>query len=214
MLGWLLLALAVGYGAARVAFGYPRPKGRFMRLARSEVAFLAAASEASYPPGGEVEASGLEADIPAYVDRLLNVSHPRTRLQMRMLFLLFEHATLCFPAPGRGGFRRFSSLRTEQRIAVLKAWAGSRFWQRRLVFASLRAILTLGYFANPAVLHQLGLVPFSLESPICEADLLYPRIGAHPTSIPYSRDDLTDPSDGTPIPPDTAIDSRFAEGAQ
>ena len=214
MLGWVLLALAVGYGAARAAVGYPRPQRRFLRLARGEVAFLAAAAEANYPPGGDIEASGLDADIPAYVDRLLNVSHSRTRLQIRMLFFLFEHATLWFPAPGRGGFRRFSSLWPEQRVAVLEAWAGSRFWQRRLVFASLRAILTLGYFAHPAVLRQLGLAPFVLESPICEADLLYPRVGAHPTSIPYARDDLTDPSDGTPIALDTPLDPRFAEGAR
>ena len=214
MLGWLLLAIAVGYGAARVAVGYPRPQRRFIRLARSEVAFLAAAAEANYPSGGDVEASGLDADIPAYVDRLLNVSHPRTRFRMRTLFFLLEHATLFFPAPGRGGFRRFSSLWPEQRLAVLQAWESSRFWQRRLVFASLRAILTLGYFAHPAVLRQLRLAPFALESPICEADLLYPRIGAHPSSIPYTRDDLTDPSDGTPIALDAPLDPRYAEGAR
>ena len=214
MLGWFLLALAVGYGASRTAVGYPRPQRRFLRLPRSEVAFLAAAAEANYPPGGDVEASGLDADIPAYVDRLLNVSHPRTRLQIRMLFFLFEHATLFFPAPGRGGFRRFSSLWPEQRVAVLDAWASSRFWQRRLVFASLRAVLTLGYFAHPAVLRQLGLVPFALESPLCEADLLYPRIGAHPSSISYTRDDLTGPSDGTPLALDAPRDPRYAEVAR
>jgi len=214
MLGWLLLALAVGYGAARVAIGYPRPQRRFICLVRGEFAFLAAAAEANYPPGGDVEASGLDADIPAYVDRLLNVTHSRTRFQMRMLFFLVEHATLLFPAPGRGGFRRFSSLWPEQRVAVLDAWASSRFWQRRLVFASLRAVLTLGYFAHPAVLRQLGLVPFALESPLCEADLLYPRIGAHPSSIPHTRDDLTGPSDGTPLALDAPRDPRYAEVAR
>jgi hypothetical protein len=212
MLGWLLLALAAGYGAVRVFVGYPRPAERFVRLARGEAAFLAAASEVSYPPGGGVAPSGLEAGVPAYVDRLLDASQPRERRQMRMLFFLVEHATLVFPAPGRGGFRRFSSLRPEQRVAALDAWAHSRLWQRRLVFATLRAILTLGYLGHPPVLRQLGLAPFAIASPIAEADLLYPRIGALPESIPYTRDDLTEPSDGTPLGPDAPIDPRYAEG--
>ena len=213
MLGWVLFAIVVGYGVARVAVGHPRPHRRFARLARGEAAFLAAAAEANFPPGGDIMASGFDAGIPAYVDRLLEVLRPRTRLQMRMLFFLVEHATLFFPAPGRGGFRRFSSLRPEQRVAVLEAWERSRFWQRRFVFASLRAILTLGYFAHTPVLRQLGLAPLAIESPVCEADLLYPRIGALPESIPYTRDDLSEPSDGTPLALDGPLDPRYAEGA-
>ena len=61
--------------------------------------------DASYPPGGDVESSGLDAGIPAYVDRLLNVSHPRTRFQMRMLFFLFEHVLL----PDPNGVNRLRS---------------------------------------------------------------------------------------------------------
>ena len=76
-------------------------------------------------------------------------AHPRIRLLMHLLFFLIEHATLFFPAPGRGGRRRFSSLALEQRAAVLEGWRTSRLFPRRLVFASLRAILTMGYFALP-----------------------------------------------------------------
>jgi hypothetical protein len=50
-----------------------------------------------------------------------------------------------------------------------------------------------------------------LRSPICEADLLYPRIGAHPSSIVLTRADLTPPSDGTPISLGARIDPRYAE---
>jgi hypothetical protein len=104
-------------------------------------------------------------------------SHPRLRFLMHLLFFLLEHATLFFPAPGRAGRRRFSSLALEQRTASLEAWRTSRLYPRRLVFSSLRAILTMGYFAHPSVLRQLGLAPYAVRTPIRD-DLWYPRIGA------------------------------------
>jgi hypothetical protein len=130
---------------------------------------------------------------------------------MRMLFFLVEHATLFFPAPGRGGFRRFSSLSEQQQVAVLESWRSSRLFLRRLVFTSLRAILTMGYFADPAVARGVGLAPYAITSPRCEADLLYPRVGEHPETIPWTREDLTPPSDGTPIELDAPLHPDFAE---
>jgi hypothetical protein len=132
---------------------------------------------------------------------------------MRLLFCLLEQATLVFPAPGRGGRRRFSSLDPAQREAVLEGWQRSRLFPRRLVFTSLRAILTMGYFAHPAVLRGLGLAPYRVEPPVAEADLLYPPIGAPPAAIRFTRADLTPPSDGTPLRgaplhPDYAGESR------
>ena len=53
--------------------------------------------------------------------------------------------------------------------------------------------------------------PFALRSPICEADLWYPRIGAHPSSISLTPADLTPASDGTPIVLGAPIDPRYAE---
>jgi hypothetical protein len=119
---------------------------------------------------------------------------------MRLLFVLFEHGTLVFPAPGGlRGRRRFSSLDLERRIAVLEGWAGSRLSARRLAFGNLRAIVTLGYFAHPPVLRQLGLAPWAIDPPVCEADLLYPRVGAHPDTISLTRADLTPASAAVPI---------------
>jgi hypothetical protein len=129
---------------------------------------------------------------------------------MRLLFFLVEHATLFYPAPGRGGRRRFSSLRREQQVAVLDAWAGSRWWPRRLVFASLRAVLTMGYLAHPPVLRQLGVAPPALATPVCEADLLYPRIGMRPETIEFTPADLNGPSDAAPLAPDAPLDPRYA----
>ena len=117
----------------------------------------------------------------------------------RLLFLLVEQATLVFAAPGAGGRRRFSSLRPEQRVAALEGWQRSRFFPRRLVFTSLRAVLTMGYLADPTVLGALRLAPYAIPVPVGEADLLYPPIGRGPEAIPYGPDDRTPPSDGTPL---------------
>jgi hypothetical protein len=200
MLGWMLAALVFGWAVARVCLGYPPAAGDCARLRRGERALLAAVAEAVFPPGGAIPCSGLDARILPYVDGLMLRAHPRPRRLMRLLFFLFEHGTLVFPAPGGlRGRRRFSSLDLERRIAALESWAGSRLSARRLAFGSLRAIVTLGYFAHPPVLRQLGLAPWAIDSPVCEADLLYPRVGAHPDTISLTRADLTPASAAVPI---------------
>jgi hypothetical protein len=133
---------------------------------------------------------------------------------VRLLFFLVEHATIVFPAPGGlSGMRRFSSLSEAQRVAALDGWQRSRLFPRRLVFTSLRAIATMGYFSSPAVLRALDLAPRAIPTPVCEADLLYPRIGAHPDTIRKTRADLTPPSDGTPLPSDAPLHPCYAAPA-
>lgn len=217
MWGWIGLAVglaATAYAVQRVALGYPAPAQRYRRLGRAEAAFLAAAVEAMYPPGGAIECSGSEADLPGYVDRLLDASHPRTRLMVHLLFFFVEHATLLVPAPARGGRRRFSSLDSEQRVQALADWASGRWFFGRLVFTSLRALLTLGYFAYPPVLRQLRLAPLAIETAVCEADLWFPPIGKGPEAIALGPEDLTPPSDGTPLDLDGPVDPRYAEPRQ
>ena len=166
------------------------------------------------PRGGPIPSSGLDADLTGYVDRLMVASHPRVRLQMHLLIFLLEHATLVFPAPGHGGMRRFSSLSSGQQVAVLDGWAASQIFLRRLVFLSLRSIFTLGYFAHPPVLRRLGLAPLAIDTPVCEADLLYPRIGSLPESIGYSRADLTGiPDRGEPLDRNGLPHPAYLEGA-
>jgi hypothetical protein len=200
------------WGALRLLGRYARPApGRFELLAPREAAFLAAAANALYPPGGVVPPSGSEAGIPEYVDRYLGVVPARVRLLMRLLFLLVEQATIVFAAPGPGGRRRFSSLRGEQQVAALEGWQGSRYFPRRLVFTSLRAVLTMGYFADPAVLRELRLAPYAIRSPVGDADLLYPPIGQGIGTIAYRPDDLTSPSDGSPLDLDGPLHPDYAE---
>ncbi|MCH7708599.1 MAG: hypothetical protein IH884_08905 [Myxococcales bacterium] len=213
MIGWLVFGAALGYGLTRVFAGYPPPPRPFKVLNRREVALLTAAANATFPAGGAVPPSGGEADITGYTDRWLAVLHGRILVLMRLLFFLIEHATLFFPAPGRRGRRRFSSLSSDQQVAVLEGWRTSSLYPRRMVFASLRAILTMGYFAHPPVLRQLRLAPLDLETPVCAADLLYPSIGRTPGTIRYGPDDVTPPSDGVPVDLDGPIHPRYAEGS-
>ncbi|MDJ0848744.1 MAG: hypothetical protein QNK04_10225 [Myxococcota bacterium] len=213
MLGWLILGAAAIYALARFFAGYPRPARPLGVLAPREAAFLDAAAEATFPPGGAIAISGCEAEVAAYTDRWLQVLHPRIRTLMRLLFFMVENATFFFWAPGPRGWRRFSSLEPEQQRAALEGWSESRIFARRLVFVSLRAVLTMGYFAHPGVLRQLDLAPRAVDTPVCEADLLYPPIGKRTEDIRYGLSDLTPPSDGQPLGPETPLHPHFAETA-
>jgi hypothetical protein len=131
------------------------------------------------------------------------------RRLMRLLFFLVEHSTALFAAPAPRGRRRFSSLSAEQRTAALDAWRTSGWFPRRLVFASLRALLTNAYVADPAVLQRLGLTPWAIETPVCEADLLYPPVGRPPSAIRHAAAGA--PSDGAPLDPGAPRHAAYAE---
>jgi hypothetical protein len=213
MLEWIVAVALLAIATARLAVGYPRLEGRYQALSRREVATLAAAAEALFPRGGAIEASGVDAGIPRYVDRLLVASHPRQRLLMHLLFFLLEQGTIFKPAPGGWrGFRRFSKLEEAQRVALLESWEHSRFFAYRLAFTSLRAIFTFGYFSHPPVLRALRLAPYAIDTPVCEADLLYPPIGGRRADIALGRADLTPPSDGTPLDLEGPLMAGYAEG--
>lgn len=207
----VLWVLALCFAVSRVAIGYPDPRRQHRGLWRGEVAFISSAAEAMYPAGGPIPSSGLDADLPGYLERLMAASRPHTRILLHLLFFLVEHGTLLFPTSGRGGMRRFSSQDVEHRVVALDGWAESTLFFRRVVFTSLRAVLTMGYFAHPPVVRRLGLAPLAIESPICEADLLYPRIGERPESIGKTAADLTAPSEGIPLPQDGPLHAGFAE---
>jgi hypothetical protein len=202
-----VVALALlGALAARVLLGYPRPVRPAQVLSRAEIAFLEAVAESILPPGGAVPISGGEAGVAGYVDRLVAASQPRQRWLMRALFVLIEHATLVFPAPGGiSGLRRFSKLRPDQQAAVIEGWRSSRLFPRRLVFTALRSLCAIGYLADPAVLRLLSLAPYAIDTPIVEADLLYPRIGESRASIALTRADLSPPGQAPPLAGDEPL---------
>jgi hypothetical protein len=200
LLSWALLRFAAGYGRRDPAFG---------QLSAREYALVCAAADAAFPPGGAIPLSGTQAGIPAHVDRYLAALPARNRLLIRLLFVLIEHATLIFKAPGWDGWRRFSALSLEQRMAVLEGWARSKFQPRRLVFQGLRAVLTMGYFARPAVLRAMGLAPLAIETPVVDADLLYPPIGQPKRAIRFGVADRDRAVPRTPLDPHGPLQPGF-----
>ena len=82
---------------------------------------------------------------------------------------------------------------------------------RRLVFTSLRALLMMGYFAHPVVLRHLRLAPYAIATPVVEADLLYPRVGAHPATIRFTEADLTPYAPARPLDLDGPLHPDVAE---
>jgi hypothetical protein len=209
----LTLALAAALGF-RAFGGYPRTEARLSRLSRREAAFVAAAAEALFPRGGAVPPSGLDAGVPAWTDRWLDALPGATRFLVRCLFALVEHATLLFPAPGWDGWRRFSALDAERRGAVLEGWRTSRWFARRLVFTSLRAIVTQAYFADPVVLRALRLAPYAIDAPVTEADALYPPIGRPKREIRFSPAEVTvrGPLDRPPAGEPLSLDGPLHPG--
>ncbi len=166
--------------------GYPKTVRRFGILARREEAFLVAAAEVLFPATDGLALSGGEADLPGYADRYLQALPVRQRNLVRALFILFEQGTLIWPAPDRGGFKRFSGLSPHQRLAVLRSWESSGLYLRRMCLTALKAVLILGYVGHPQSLSALGLAPWKIESPRVEADFLYPPIGQGRDALPDS----------------------------
>jgi hypothetical protein len=211
------LVLVLGW---RVCGGYPKPEAKLVRLSRREAAFVAAAAEALFPRGGAVAPSGLDAGVPAWCDRWLDALPAGTRRLVRALFALVEHATLVFPAPGWDGWRRFSALDAERRGAVLESWRTSRFFLRRLVFTSLRAIVTQGFFADAVVLRSLALAPREIAAPVHVADALYPPIGRPKSAIRFApgqvevHGPLDRPPAGEPLGPHGPLHPAYREAAR
>jgi hypothetical protein len=187
------------FALQRLKLGYPKPTASYAVLSAGEAAFLSKAAETLFPESPQMARSGTQVDLPAYADGYLATLPKRQRLLVRALFMLFEQGTLLFPARGVGGFRRFSSMNAAQRASLFEAWDGSSLHLRRTAIVALKAVLIMGYFGHAENLAGLGMAPFEIESPICEADLLYPPIGEPRSAIPYSESDLTADPDTTPL---------------
>jgi len=207
---WIVLAGLALWAVLRFTW-YPRPARRYRHFFPGEVAVVTSAGEAIFPPGGRLPQAGSDADLTGYLDRYLGASPPRLRMLMRGLLFLVEHSTFFLWAPGRAGWRRFSSLDLDQRMAVIEGWARSRVFARRLVFTSLRSLLTLAFLAHPPILRALRLAPLDIPPVVSEADLLYPPVGKPRSAIRYTRADLTPPSDGTPVDPHGPLHPDYAE---
>lgn len=213
LLFWILLVALSAWAVARLFLGYERGNPALRQLSSREQAFVCAAEDTVFPAGGALALSGSQAGGVEHVDRFLASLLPRSRALIRLLFFLLEHATLCFPAPGWDGIRRFTSLSPAQRVAVLDGWQRSPLAPRRAVFQSLRAIVTMAYFANPAVLRGMGLAPLEMQSPVIDADLLFPPIGQPKSAIRFTPADRDRSVSRAPLDPHGPLDPEYREPA-
>ena len=176
MLFWIAAALCVGAIWLRFFAGYePAPAG-IRALGAHEYATVRAVGLVTFPPGGAVEPGADEAGVPAYVDRYVAAQPPAQRTLMRLLFFLVEHATVFFPPAGPAGMRRFTRLDASRQAQYLDGWGRSRLFPRRLVFSSLRAIVTMGFLADPGVRSRLELEPIAVTRAPSPADDLWPPL--------------------------------------
>jgi hypothetical protein len=67
----------------------------------------------------------------------------------------------------------------------------------------------MGYLGHPVAMRAVRLAPFDFPSPVCEADLLYPRVGQAPETIRFTEADLW-ASDGTPLRADGPVHPDYA----
>ena len=204
MITTLLLVVLAVLAYRRGIAGYPPPPAGLGLLHRGEAAFIESVAEALFPSGSGLAVSGLEAQLPASIDRHLSALPRSQRWQIRALFAAVEHVTLLVPGDEPGGRGRFSSLTVASRVAVLDRLQHHPRSFLRLLFTALRSVFVLGYLGHPANLNGLGLAPFAIDPVVSDAELLFPRIGALVSSIPYGREDGREdgPEDG---PDDTPL---------
>ena len=185
----------------RFVSGYrPAPSGLGV-LHRGEAAFVDSAAEVLFPGGAGLSVAGIDAHLPHYVDRHLCALPRAKRLQIRALFLAFEHLPLIVPGNEPGGRRRFSSLSAASRESVFDRVESHSNAMLRLLLMALRAVLVLGYLGHPANLRDLGVAPFEIQAGVSDAELLFPRIGGLVSSIGFELADRTDPAALGPLDP-------------
>jgi hypothetical protein len=156
LLSLTLAAAALAAWTVRSIFlGYPPAAPAGAVLSRKEQAIVAACADALFPPGGPIPVSGTEAGLVRYMDTYVRTLPRVPALLVRLLFHSVEHAPWIFgPRPVR-----FTRLRPEERVAVLREMAESPLYFRRVSCISMRTMMTMGYLAHPEVARRVQIVP-------------------------------------------------------
>jgi hypothetical protein len=162
---WFLVPVAVCAALALLArgvfLGYPATGVPTRNLSRKEQAILAAAADALFPSGGPIPLSGTDAGAIPYLDAYVGRVDRTQRALMRLLFQAIEHGPwLLGPR-----FARFTRLGAADRVVFLGKLAKSNLYLLRIVFLSLRVMLTMAYLANQDVARRMriesNLAPFA-----------------------------------------------------
>jgi hypothetical protein len=130
-------------------------------VSKSAQTVVAACADTLFPPAGPIPVSGTEAGLVAYVAAYRSGLPRLPRLLVGLLFLFIQLSPWVF-GPRRA---RFSRLPPADRARVFAEMATSAFYFRRVAFLSMRAIMTMGYFACPRVEASIMRTPRSKETP-------------------------------------------------
>lgn len=121
-------------------------------------------ADALFPPGGPIPISGSEAGANEFMRKYLAACQPRQRALVRLLIAASELGPLLF-GPRR---RRFTRLSEDERLVFLAEGYASPIYLRRVCVLTMRALLTMAYFADARVLEHIGMQshpdPFSLDA--------------------------------------------------
>ncbi|MBW2525753.1 MAG: hypothetical protein JRI23_16335 [Deltaproteobacteria bacterium] len=142
---------------------YPVALMRGSVLSQMEQALVSAVADTLFPPDGLFPISGTEAGVVPYFDAYLRRCHGQEALLLHLLLFFTELSPVVFgPRP-----TTFSRLSLEHRTAFLEGAFHSRIYFRRVAFTSMRALMTMAYFAHPDVAAHVGFVtnpdPFDLD---------------------------------------------------
>jgi hypothetical protein len=128
-------------------------------------ATIRAYADALFPADGPIPISGSEAGAVEYMRKYLERSQPRQRRLIRLLIVSSELGPLLF-GPKRKRFTQLS--RAERQDFIARGYA-SRIYLRRVTVLTMRALLTMAYFANERVIAAIGqrhdADPFAVEVP-------------------------------------------------
>jgi choline dehydrogenase-like flavoprotein len=143
----------------RVVAGYPEPERELTGLGRGTWAFVVAAGETLFPPGGALPPSSEDVDVPGYLDHWMDGLPPRQQIMITLLFTAVEQGTLLL-GPGLGGkIKRFSSLDLDQRTTYLSRIEQHPLFIVRALLAALRTIFSFAYLDREPVQAALGIEP-------------------------------------------------------
>jgi choline dehydrogenase-like flavoprotein len=163
----LLTILQLGL-IGRFVLGYPPPARELRGLGRGTWAFVRAAGDALFPPGGAIPPSSDDVDVPGYLDNWMGDLPPRQQLLITLLFTAIEQGTLIW-GPGLGGkLHRFSGLSAEQRVAYLQRIEQHSLFPVRALLAALRTIFSFAYLDREPVREALGMEPMPCSWPRSE----------------------------------------------
>ncbi|MEP7122762.1 MAG: hypothetical protein ABJE95_17690 [Byssovorax sp.] len=155
------LVLALAWLWRGVFLGYPAKDIPTRNLSRKEQAILAAAADALFPPGGPIPLSGTDAGAIPYLDAYVGRVDRTQRALMRLLFTAIEHGPWLLGPH----FARFTRLDPASRIVFLRKLAKSDLYFLRVIFLSIRVMLTMAYLANDDVARRMrmetNLAPFA-----------------------------------------------------